>query len=105
MDAHSANFPFPASAAVACVSSGRRRFFRPFLRAKELLMLVLSRRLHESIWIGGAKVMILRLKDGSVRLGIDADAKTVILRDEVKRRDEAAHRKQAARRKAAEAAA
>lgn len=48
-------------------------------------MLVLSRRRDESIEIeGGIKITVVRIHDGTVRLGIDAPANTKILRSELK---------------------
>jgi len=46
-------------------------------------MLILSRRASEKLTIGDdITVAICRLKDGQVKLGIDAPADVVILRDD-----------------------
>jgi carbon storage regulator len=47
-------------------------------------MLILSRRPHESIWIGnGIKITLLGFKGGQARLGIEAPPNVVVDREEV----------------------
>ncbi|RUO40300.1 carbon storage regulator CsrA [Idiomarina aquatica] len=47
-------------------------------------MLILSRRASESLTIGSdIKITVRRIKDGQVKLGIDAPADIPILRDDV----------------------
>jgi carbon storage regulator len=49
-------------------------------------MLVLSRKVGEKIHIGdNIVVMVVRLTNGGVRLGIEAPPEMVVVRDEVKR--------------------
>lgn len=48
-------------------------------------MLVLTRRINESLWIGDAKVTVTSIdRRGSVRVGIEAPREIPILRDEIK---------------------
>ena len=48
-------------------------------------MLILSRKLDEEIWLGNdIKIKIISIDKGSVRLGIDAPADVIILREELK---------------------
>lgn len=50
-------------------------------------MLVLTRRINESIWIGDAKVTIGEIdRRGSVRVCIEAPKHVLVLRDELKDR-------------------
>lgn len=51
-------------------------------------MLVLGRKVNETIYIGNAKVTVVRAKDGSCRLGIDAPRETPIVRGELREADE-----------------
>lgn len=53
-------------------------------------MLVLSRRSHESVVIGGSsgfdrvvRITVIDVRDGTVKLGIEADADTPVYRSEV----------------------
>ncbi len=47
-------------------------------------MLVLSRRLHESILLGGEiRVVVLAVRNGQVRLGIEAPDRVGIIREEL----------------------
>lgn len=49
-------------------------------------MLVLTRKMNESIVIGdNIKVMIVGIRGGHVRLGIEAPPEVTVLRDELKR--------------------
>jgi carbon storage regulator CsrA len=57
---------------------------------KEFAMLVLSRRSHESVVIGGSsgfdrvvRITVIDVRDGTVKLGIEADADTPVYRSEV----------------------
>ena len=53
-------------------------------------MLVLTRKLSESILIGeGVRVTIVRLEGGQVRLGIEAPRSVAVLRAELKARPDA----------------
>ena len=47
-------------------------------------MLVLTREKEQSLWIGESKVTVVRVKDGKVRLGVDAAPDVKILRDELR---------------------
>lgn len=47
-------------------------------------MLVLTREQNESLWIGEHKITVVRVKDGKVRLGVDAAPDVKILRDELR---------------------
>lgn len=49
-------------------------------------MLVLSRKLGQSIEIGTARVTVLNIRGDRVRIGVEADADTVILRSELAER-------------------
>jgi carbon storage regulator len=50
-------------------------------------MLILTRRINESIWIGDSKVTVTSIdRRGSVRIGIDAPKDIPIVRDEIKDR-------------------
>lgn len=50
-------------------------------------MLILTRRIDESIWIGDAKVTVTSIdRRGSVRIGIEAPKDIPIVRDEIKDR-------------------
>ena len=54
-------------------------------------MLVLTRKSGEGIWIGdNIRIVVVDIREGQVKLGIDASRKTPIYRDEVyeKVRDE-----------------
>jgi carbon storage regulator CsrA len=54
------------------------------LAKKESMMLVISRRENEGILIGdGIRLVVLEVKTGRVRVGIDAGAETEILREEL----------------------
>lgn len=56
-------------------------------------MLVLTRKTHEKIQIGpNITVTILRVKGGTVRIGVDAPTNVAILRNELVVRDAAASR-------------
>jgi len=47
-------------------------------------MLVLTRKSGEGIWIGdGIRIVVVDIKEGQVKLGIDASRETPIYRDEV----------------------
>jgi len=47
-------------------------------------MLVLTRKSGEGIWIGdGVRIVVVDIKEGQVKLGIDASRQTPIYRDEV----------------------
>lgn len=47
-------------------------------------MLILSRKTNESIFIGDSiKIMVVEIKDGKVRLGIEADRGVEVHREEV----------------------
>jgi carbon storage regulator len=47
-------------------------------------MLILTRRVNESLWIGkDVKVTILGLKGNQVRIGIDADKSIPVHREEI----------------------
>ena len=46
-------------------------------------MLVLTRKVNEAVMIGDAKVTILRISGDRVRIGIEADANTRIVREEL----------------------
>lgn len=51
-------------------------------------MLMLSRKILERIFVGDdITITVVRIKDGSVRLGIEAPASVKILREEVEDRD------------------
>ena len=52
-------------------------------------MLVLSRKTLQGIRIGNAHVKVLSLRDGKVRLGIEAPQEVLILRDELEQEPEA----------------
>ncbi len=55
------------------------------LQQKEIAMLVLSRKLDESIHIGGdIKITILRVKGNTIRLGIEAPRDVRVVRSELK---------------------
>lgn len=55
---------------------------------REGLMLVLTRKLTETLYIGeGVCVTVLRIGGGQVRLGIEAPADVVIVRGELRERD------------------
>ena len=47
-------------------------------------MLVLTRKETEAIMVGEVKVTIVRIKGGTVRIGIDAPKEVKILREELK---------------------
>jgi len=52
-------------------------------------MLVLTRKRNEALYIGdNIKITVVGLKDGSVRLGIDAPKEVNIHRDDAKCRNE-----------------
>lgn len=47
-------------------------------------MLVLARKLHQSIIIGDTiRITVLEVRDGQVRLGIDAPPEVSVLREEI----------------------
>jgi carbon storage regulator len=47
-------------------------------------MLVLSRRVNEAIMVGDVRILVVRIADGKVRLGIEAPADVAIDREEVR---------------------
>ncbi len=50
-------------------------------------MLVLTRKSGQGVWIGDdVRVVVLEVKEGSIRLGIEAAKETPIYRDEVYRK-------------------
>lgn len=49
-------------------------------------MLVLKRKLHESVYIGDIEVKVVLIKGGSVRLSIDAPKDVPVHRGEVRDR-------------------
>ena len=57
-------------------------------------MLVLARKLHQSILIGDTvRITVLEVRDGQVRLGIDAPREVSILREEAVHAAAASNRK------------
>jgi carbon storage regulator len=63
---------------------GRRHAAGHFFDWKDSeTMLVLSRKPGHQIHVGTATITVLRIAGGGVRLGIDAPAETIILRDEL----------------------
>ena len=51
-------------------------------------MLVLSRKLNESIYIGDIKITVVRIQSDKVRIGIEAPKQTKVLRAELPVREE-----------------
>lgn len=49
-------------------------------------MLILSRRINESLWIGDTEVRVVDCKNGRVHLGITAPNHIPVHRDEIKNR-------------------
>lgn len=47
-------------------------------------MLVLTRRLGEVLWIDDARLIVLDVRDGKVRLGIEAPKHMEIVREEIR---------------------
>ncbi len=52
-------------------------------------MLVLCRKNKEAVQVGEARVVVLEIKNGSVRLGIEAPKSVRVLRDDAKRKEAA----------------
>ena len=52
--------------------------------AKEVVMLVLSRKVNEKIVIdGGIVITVVKIEGGQVRLGIDAPSQVKVFREEI----------------------
>lgn len=47
-------------------------------------MLVITRKAGQSVLIGDAKVTVTKLRNGSVRLGIEAPRSVRVVREEIK---------------------
>jgi carbon storage regulator len=81
------------SARLSARTGIRRRVFGDFDfgRFRDLIMLVLSRKVGEKIWIGDKiSVTVVRITGGGVRLGIDAPEELAVVREELKQKLESA---------------
>ncbi len=47
-------------------------------------MLVLSRRCGESLWVGDAEIVVVKIRGNQVSIGINAPKKIVVDRNEVR---------------------
>lgn len=65
------------------VSLTKRKIFRIGSSKKGFAMLILTRKVGESIVIGGVKVTVVEIKGGRIRLGIEAPKEVNVVRGEL----------------------